>query len=413
MDYRRWLVGILVVAAVTGAYLAGRAGSRGVDPTPAVPVHAEEGPGEAITLSAEAERRMGLRLAAAALRTMERTIQATGVVQFDETGHAHLRTMAHGRIDEVYVRLGERVAAGQRLFQYDNVELGAAIGQYLGALAELERATSEAEVARRAMERAEALVGRGAMAKAELERRQAEYRNAMAVIESQKAAAADVEQRLHRFGMSDPQIGQLNLRTDYHREASHTTVTSPLAGAITQLDAVAGEPVTPEDLLVTVSDLSTVWVQADVYEKDISAVRPGAPVTVSVAAYPGRTFPGRITYVGDVLDPATRTAKVRCEVGNREGLLKLEMFATVNIPSGSGRAAVAVPTEAVQTLEGQPVVFVPAPGGGYLRRPLALGQQAEGWFEVLEGLQAGDQVVTQGSFVLKSEALKTELVHEH
>ena len=205
---------------------------------------------------------------------------------------AHIRALARGRIDDVYVRLGDRVRTGQRLLTYDNVELGDAIGEYLSALAELQKATAETEVSKRALERAKNLVELGAVAKAEFQRREAEYKNALATVESRKAEAAKIEEKLHRFGMTDAEIEKLDPRKglEYHRERSHSTLTAPFAGVITQFNAAPGETVGTEDELMTVADLSTVWVQADVYEKDIHAVREGQQAEVVVASYPGRSL---------------------------------------------------------------------------------------------------------------------------
>jgi membrane fusion protein, heavy metal efflux system len=162
---------------------------------------------------------------------------------------------------------------------------------------------------------------------------------------------------------------------------------------------------------MTVTDLSTVWVQADVYEKDIHSVREGQPAEVVVSSYPDRIFTGRITYVSDVLEPSTRTAKVRVEVPNQQNLLKLEMFATVRIPTPATRSALAIPANAVQNVDGTTVAFVKAAGDRFEKRPLRLGQRSGDWVEVTDGLKAGDTVVTEGSFLLKSEAKKSELGH--
>lgn len=399
------------LAAMAAAFYAGR-NTAGPESRPEA--HAEEGRAEAnggVELTPEIQRQFQVRLAPAQMRPIEQTIQATGSVAANETRLAHMRALARGRIDEVSVRLGDRVRAGQRLLTYDNVELGEAIGEYLAALAELRRAGSEAEVAGRALDRARDLVKLGAVARAELQRREAEHNNALANVERHKAGAAKVEEKLHRFGMTDDEIGKLDPRKplEYHRERSHSTLVAPFAGVITALDAVPGETVGTETALVTVADLSLVWVQADVYEKDIRAVRRGQQARVSVAAYPGRAFAGEITYLSDVLDPHTRTAKVRCEVPNPEHLLKLEMFATIEIPVAAGRYGLLIPELAVQQIEGQPVAFVPEGQGRFARRALTLGARTGGWVEVTAGLSEGESVVTEGSFLLKSQARKSEL----
>ncbi len=365
-----------------------------------------------LTLSPEAQRRLQIKVAEVQTRPAQRMIEATGRVGANETRLAHVRPLARGRIDEVYVRLGDRVRTGQPLLRYDNVELGDALGQYIAALATIERSNSETDVARRALERARSLVDLGAVAKAELQRREAEYRNALAETERRKAEAAQVEEKLHRFGMTDPEIRKLSpsADADYHREASHSVLTAPFAGVVTQFKASPGESIDTEGELMTVSDLAVVWVQADLYEKDIRFVREGNTAEVRVGAQPDRVFKGKITYVGDVLDPETRTAKVRVEVPNPEGLLKIEMFAMVRIPTPVTAPTLMVPFEAVAKVEDHMVAFVKRENG-FEKRPVELGQRVGDWVEVTEGLEKGEAVVTEGAFLLKSEARKAELGH--
>ncbi|MBA3975706.1 MAG: hypothetical protein C0504_15990 [Candidatus Solibacter sp.] len=406
-------IGAIVIAAIAIAFYAGR---RTALPSAAADEtrgdeHSEE-PGE-LTLTPEIQQKFGVQFATAQVRALGQAIQATGSVQANEPRMAHIRALARGRIDTVFVRLGDRVKAGQRLLTYDNVELGEAIGAYLSARADLQMATAETEVSGRALDRARNLVDLGAVAKAELQRREAEYKNALATVESRKAGAAKIEEKLHRFGMTDAEIEKLDPRQDlqYHRERSHSTLTAPFAGVITQFNAAPGETIGTEDEVMTVGDLSTVWVQADLYEKDIRSVREGQQAEVEVASYPGRIFTGRISYVSDVLDPNTRTAKVRVEVSNPQDLLKLEMFATVRIPTPATRSAIAIQANAVQNIDGTTVAFVKLAGNRFEKRVLKLGQRAGDWVEVAEGLKAGDTFVTEGSFLLKSEAKKSDLGH--
>ena len=408
---------LFIVGALAVGFYLGRTSGRapGEDSTNAEESdhgdsHATES--SMLTLSPEAQRRLQIKVAEVQTRPAQRMIEATGRVGANETRLAHVRPLARGRIDEVYVRLGDRVRTGQPLLRYDNVELGDALGQYIAALATIERSNSETDVARRALERARSLVDLGAVAKAELQRREAEYRNALAETERRKAEAAQVEEKLHRFGMTDPEIRKLSpsVDADYHREASHSVLTAPFAGVVTQFKASPGESIDTEGELMTVSDLAVVWVQADLYEKDIRFVREGNTAEVRVGAQPDRVFKGKITYVGDVLDPETRTAKVRVEVPNPEGLLKIEMFAMVRIPTPVTAPTLMVPFEAVAKVEDHMVAFVKRENG-FEKRPVELGQRVGDWVEVTEGLEKGEAVVTEGAFLLKSEARKAELGH--
>jgi cobalt-zinc-cadmium efflux system membrane fusion protein len=415
---RRLGATVILVVALAAAFLAGlmfRGTRSAAEPPKETRTSASTKVVEPdmVTLDREIQRSVGLQTAPVTLRTLQQTIQATGSVGPNETRLGHIRAIARGQIHTVHVRLGDRVQAGQPLLAYDNIELGDAIGQYLSALATLEKAKSEADVAKRSADRARNLVTLGAVAQAEYDRREAEHRNALATVESQRADAARTEEKLHRFGMTDPEIGEFKPRADsqYHRESSHSTLVAPFSGIVTHYSVSPGESIGPDNELMIVADLSTVWVQADVYEKDIAMVRQGTAATVSVEAHPGRTFAGRITYVSDFLDPKTRTVKVRCEVPNREGLLKLDMFATIRIPVPTRRDAVLIPAAAVQQIDGQPVAFIKTGEMQFQKRLLKLGERSNGWIEVADGIRPGEQVVTEGSFILKSEAKKAELGH--
>jgi cobalt-zinc-cadmium efflux system membrane fusion protein len=402
---------VLVIAAATlgGIWLRASRSSQLDDSSS----KKESGAGESdvVTLSADAQRNVGLTLEAAQVKAVLRTIQATGVVGPNETRVAHVRPLARGRIEKVHVRLGDRVRAGQPLAAYDNIELGELIGEYLSAVAALDKANAEAEVTRRSVERGQRLIELGAVAKAEYEKRNADYKNALASINSQKAEVDKVEEKIHRFGLTDPDLEKLKTRThaESHRDASHSVLRSPFDGVVIKSEVGEGEVVDTQRELFTVADISTVWVQADVYEKDIAFIRQGQDVKISVAAYPDETFIGKITYVTDFLDPKTRTARVRCEVANPHSRLKLEMFANIQIPTAAQREALMIPSSAVQRIEDKPVVFVKVGEAEFQKREVQLGPESDGWVEVTGGLTPGEIVAAQGSFYLKSTLLKDQI----
>jgi cobalt-zinc-cadmium efflux system membrane fusion protein len=162
----------------------------------------------------------------------------------------------------------------------------------------------------------------------------------------------------------------------------------------------------PTQLLYTIADLNVLQVVAEVYERDLSRVSKGTPVTVTVEAYPSETFSGTIVYVGDVVDPTTRTIKVRCNVTNRDLKLKPEMFARVRLKTGSSTPVLALPKEAVLEVGGQALVFVQAADGRYVRRSVVTGTVSGDTIEIREGLQAGERVVVKGALLLKGEQEK-------
>ena len=407
------LLGVIIVA-----FLLWRHGSGGTaKPAAAAPgsktANQESSTPNSVRMEIEAQKNIGLQVELAQTRSVVLTIRTTGTVGPNETRVAHVRPITRGRILKVNARLGDQVRAGEALATYDNIELGEAVGQYGVGLAELKRAQSGAEVARRSMERAQGLVELGAVAKAELERRSADYANAQSAIETQRAELARTEEKLHRFGMTDEDIQEMNRSgaIQSHREASQSILKSPFSGVITNVNVVEGETVETDREMFTIADLSVVWVQANIYEQDIGAVRKGVAAIISVNAYPKESFKGRLTYISDLLDPKTRTIKVRCEVPNADSRLKLDMFATIDIPTPAGRQTVMIPASAVQQINDQPVVFVRLGANQFQKRLVPLGAKDGDWVEAVSGIKAGDAIVTTGSFQLKSIALR-ELIGE-
>ncbi len=413
-QWRVWIPAVFVMGLAAGGVTVmtlRQSKDTGVE-APAVKAKKTEGTAVdtgRVTLERAAQKNIGLAFEKAQWRDVVQTLDTNGVVGPDETRVAHVRPIARGRIERVYVRVGDRVRAGQALVLYDNVELGEVTGQYLAAIAALDKANAEAQVAKRSLDRAKSLVDVGALAKAELDRRGTEYTNALASINSQKAEAAKVEEKLHRFGLSEEEIVNMRLRSEHHREASPGRLTAPFGGIIVKSAASDGEPVGPETELFTIADLSTVWVQADVYEKDIHSIRQGQEARIITDSYPDQVFIGKITYISDFLDPKTRTAKVRCEVPNSGQRLKLEMFATIQLPTPQNRKALVVPSSAIQKVDDRNVVFVKVNDIEFQARHVQLAGHSEGWVEVTSGLEQGETVATHGSFFLKSTMLRSQI----
>lgn len=418
---RRFTAAALALAVFAG----GLAGAAAIwllknDPaTAAAPVeettHADL-PQGVVEIPEAAQNNASLEVVRADTQVLPTVIDVTGVVAPVESRVAHVRPLARGLIEKVSVSLGARVQAGQPLVVYDNIALGELIGEYLSEAASLRQAETDRNVKQKVLERSEALIKLEAIAQQQLEQRRAEFRNAEAAVASQKARVSKVEEQIHRFGLSDTDLANLSPdeegRTG-HRVASHSVLRAPFAGVITKYDVAAGEVVEPERELFTIIDLSTVWIQADVYEKDLGKVRKDVDVAIKADAYPDRAFTGRLTYVSDVIDPTSRTAKVRCVVPNADGALKLDMFVKVVIPTSDRRSAVVVPVSAVQTVDDQRVVFVRQSATRFERRIVQTGTTAGDLVELASGVKAGEMVVGAGSFYLKTALLRERIGDEH
>jgi cobalt-zinc-cadmium efflux system membrane fusion protein len=362
-----------------------------------------------VELNAEAQRNANLGLASVSEQKIEEMIKATGVVSPDETRVAHIFPLAQGIAEKPYVRLGDHVQAGQPLLLYDNIELGETVGEHLSLHGEVEKEKAQLEVARKSLDRANTLIKVEAISPRDYELRKAEELQAEAAVQSKEAELARSEEKLHRFGLTEEQVQRLRVSGEGHRTASHNILRAPFAGIITKYDVSQGESVAREKELFTLVDASSVWVLGDVYEKDLGQVPDRGDCLVTVSSYPNERFRGQITYLSDFLDPNSRTAKLRCVVPNKDGRLKLEMFADVLIPTRSAAVAAVVPTAAVQDIDGKPVVFVQRDATHFEKREVTLGERGEQEAQILSGIRSGEKVVTAGSFYLKSALMREQI----
>lgn len=363
-----------------------------------------------VEVAVEAQRNAGIVLTTATEQRIDQFVRTTGVISPDESRVAHIVPLAHGVVEDVFVQLGDRIEKGQPLALFDNIELGESLGEYQNLLGSVSKAVAQEQVAKRSLDRANALIEVQAISPRELELRKAEFEQAQAEVESRRAEAARAEEKLHRFGMTDPELVKVsNSMHGSHRTASHATIRAPLSGVITRYEISKGEVIGPDKELFTIVDTTTIWALADVYEKDIRFVSRGGECGVAVASYPTEVFKGRITYLSDALDPASRTAKLRCVLPNTDSRLKLEMFANVSVPTKESRTGVTVPAGALQEINGQTAVFVQLQPDKFERRVVQIGERNEQQAEILSGVRVGEKVVGDGSFYLKSALMRESI----
>lgn len=313
-----------------------------------------------------------------------------GTVRPNENELAEITALVRGRVVDVYADLGQEVKAGTPLALLNSSELAMAQSSYLKAKARL-------HVAEQAFERAKFLLKEKVIGRGEFQRRQGE-------LIGSRAEAREARDRLQLLGMAEKDIRQLEGDETIR---SKVTIRAPFAGRIITRNVTMGEVVGTSEKLFVVADLSKVWVVANIPEKDIQYIHRSADrdrsVEILLSAYPQEVFRGTITYVGDVLDPVTRTMKIRVEVPNPEGRLKPEMFASVRIYSHPEPNVLTIPSTAVQRDQGNAVVFVQLDDQQFAQRVVKLDSESGDLLKVLDGLQEGDQVVVNGAFVLKSE----------
>jgi cobalt-zinc-cadmium efflux system membrane fusion protein len=372
-------------------------------PAPEPKVEAGNPRGPAIVeMKTEAQQHVGLELHPVARARLAEYLQVTGSVQPIDSHVSQVHPLARGRITEVAARIGDRVAAGQILARIDNIEAGELFSEEESAKAELQRLHVRLATANRQYERVKDLVGVGASARKNLELAQAEIDEIQQNIRSQESVIRGIDSKLRRTGIEE----------GADRTSTTSTINAPFSGVVTKTHAAVGELVDTATELFTVADLSQVWVQAEVYEKDLGRIRIGQTAVVTVDTYPDEKFTGQVSYISDLLDPQTRTARVRCELANPGLRLKLDMFASVRIPTTFNREALAIPVSALQQVEGSNVVFVQKDETHFEMRPVSTGNTVNEQLEITSGLREGEKIVTQGAFHLKSIVVGKDLGEE-
>ena len=393
-NVRAWRLG---AAVVTGLLLMTGCDGKGPDQATGAAVGDKKAEPGVIRVTEDEMRSAGIRVEPVVRSDFRLTRDFSGTVVPNEHALADITALVRGRVVGVLADLGQPVKAGQLLAVLNSSQLGLAQSTYLKAKAKL-------YVAERAYSRAQSLLKEKVIGEAEAQRREGEMISA-------RAEKQETEDHLRLLGMSDENIKKLDHE---QRIRSSVPIMAPFDGRIIARDLTNGEVVETTDKLFVIADLSEVWVTANIPEKDIPFIQHDAKakqqlVEVRVKTYPDRVFPARITYVGDVLDPATRTMRLRLELPNPEGLLKPEMFATIRVYSAPETGVLVVPEGAVQRDRDRKFVFVQRDAHTFEPRDVRLGESDGQMVKILDGLSEGDAIVTKGAFVLKSELLGEQI----
>lgn len=337
-----------------------------------VPKYADEQaasmPPGSVMISPEKQQLIGVRTAQVKREALVRDVTTNGQITADETKIAHVHVKVNGFIDKVFVDyVGQLVKKGQPLFTLYSPDLVSTQEEYLIA------------------KRGEKTLGNSPFPE---------------VTQGSQSLLRSARERLKLWDISDEQIKKL----DESGEVSRTlTFYSPVSGFVTDRKAFPQTSVTPDMELYTISDLSTVWVNADIFEYEVPFVKMGQRAEMQLSYYPGKTWTGRVSFIYPTVDPTTRTVKVRLEFPNPGFQLKPQMFADVDLKINYGNQIV-VPQEAVLDSGKEQVVFIAHDGGYFEPRKITTGAKLDGKVVVLAGLKAGETVVTSGNFLIDSES---------
>jgi cobalt-zinc-cadmium efflux system membrane fusion protein len=363
----------------------GREGGRGMRRT------------DGIQLTSQERETVRIQTVPVAYAALKSELSAMGKVIAPQRSKAIVSYAFPARISDIHIRIGDWVKVGQPLVTLQSEEVGNAKSEFYKALADHELAEVN-------FERQKRLFERGVGAKKDLLSAEADFKVAEASLDA-------AEKKLHVLGFSESDISDI---TQTHQINPVITLSAPIAGKIIQNNAVLGSMVDQETEILVIMDPTRLWIDAEVYEKDIAKIRLDQEVRVTVPAYPGETFSGIITYISDVLKEDTRTITVRTEVDNRDFRLKPGMFATLRIALNGQERVLVVPREAVLEDRGDKVVFLKR-GEQYFLQVVETGAVEDGNIEIVRGLAEGEEVVVEGAYSLKSklyeEILKAGHIH--
>ena len=316
-----------------------------------------------------------------------------GKVSFDQERMANVGSRVPGRINKVFVKEGDMISSGSPLAIISSVELGTAQADYLKSKARLEVLKSQ-------LDRANDLFEQKIISTKEYEMTNVEFRTVKTEMETGLNS-------LQVYGLSPAEISQLE---GGKLAPSMLTLRSPIAGTVTERRAVNGQSVGTEDNLFVVANLTRLWIILDVYEKDLYSVKLDAEANVFTLGEKPETVKARVAHVSEVIDPVKHTAEIRLEVDNRD--FKLKPGQTVSarvqglISESKSKRIMVVPSESVHKIEGKSYIFVANADGTFIAKAVEVGESIDDDIEIKSGISAEDNIVSTGSFLIKSEYLK-------
>lgn len=317
-------------------------------------------------------------------------VDAPGKIDTNPSRVSHVLLPLAGRISSVLVALGDSVKRGQPVVLLESPDADAATSAYLTAQAAVNTAKSVLLKSQADYDRVKDLYDHNAIAKKEVINAESAMAQAKAALEQSEAAESQAQRKLDLLGLKRDEFGQ------------KVVVRAPIAGKVLEITVAPGEYRNDTNAsLMTIADLSTVWVSSDVPESQIRFIRPGERLDLELTAFPGQTFHARVTRIADTVDPQTRTIKVRAEIDNSRGLLRPEMYGSVRHVE-STREMPVVPAGAVVQSEGQNLVYKETAPGRFQTVPVELGSKVGDRIAVTSGLSKGDRIVTDGVMLLKS-----------
>ncbi len=350
---------------------------------------------EVVILSSAQLKEFGIELAKAGEDSLDQYVELPGEIVINADRLAHVVPRVSGVVREVRKTVGDTVESGELLAVLESRELATAKAAFLAAI---ERET----LAMANFEREERLWKKQVTS-------EQEYLDARRALAETRIEKDSAEQQLHALGLSDSYLKKL----PQHPDAAYTCfeIRAPFAGTIIEKHLTLGEKVNDDAEVFTIADLSTVWVDVNVYQKDLAAIARGQAVTIEI----GHGIPsvnGTIAWVSPLVNEASRTAKARVVLPNPDDNLRPGFFITARVAVGSAASGIIIPKSALQTFEEKTVVFIRSEKG-FEPHPVTLGRENTDRVEILAGLQAGQTYVSRGAFTLKAQLSKSAFGDGH
>ena len=356
-----------------------------------------------VVLSNAAQQEAQIETQPAKAATEPEMLRVSGRITLADNRTWRVGIRTDGLVVAVYAGAGDYVRQGQVLARYHADEVRDSRAKYHSAQADLARAQSAAALAQRNLERAATLLELKAASQQQVDQAR---QDAVAAQSEVRSAQTEVD-RLKDLLEDDLRVPAEPKPGD--ETADQVPIVAPASGFILEKNITLGKAIDTGDDTFVIGDLSQVWMLASVRQDQLGSLRLGQPARVSVTGVAGQQFEGRIANLGQALDPQTRTMQVRIVLSNSANQLRPEMLATAEIPAGPPRETVLVPSEALQQVDGQDVVFVRTAPDRFAVRPVQVAETHNGETPIVQGLKGGEQVVVKGSFVLKSQLLKATL----
>ncbi len=358
----------------------------------------QSGKAHILKLTADMAAEIGLTTSVAEVQPIVGQMTIPAKLLPNQDFEAQVGSLVSGRVREVFVQVGDFVKAEQELMHIEGLEVGEIKSKFIKAKAQLKFAEAN-------YERQKTLVEQKVGSQKAFLEAQSEYDKAQAEFNAE-------DKRIHSIGLADEDlltfVEHASLQKNDH-SGGVLPIKAPIAGTVVERNVVIGQFVDASTTAFRIVNISSLWADGQVYERDVPALSGKPDVTLTVTAFPGEEVPGKVIYVSPVVDERTRTITIRASIPNRDGRLKPQMFGELHVPIGGSAKGLFIPAESIQKENEETYLFVATSDTTFERREVTLGVMFDSLVEVKKGLTPGEKVVTKGSFQLKSELMKETL----